>query len=109
VRKRPAKLSGFLKPGMCLGVRGFDETNGTHVRGKVNRGPEDEYRLALSIGLGKQSRFQGDDADVVLTDMLDIRMTLAPRKPRRVRYSSDARCNISLQSVPAEERSIQSR
>ena len=24
----PAKLSGFLKPGMCLGVRAFDETNG---------------------------------------------------------------------------------
>ena len=27
----PAKLSGFLKPGMCLGVRAFDEKNGVKL------------------------------------------------------------------------------
>ncbi len=27
----PAKLSGFLKSGMCLGVRSFDDTNGIKI------------------------------------------------------------------------------
>ena len=88
---------------------GDDLLIGTQVRGRVDRAPNDQYRLALSIGVGKQLPHPGDDADVVRTEMLDIRTKIASQKTKQFRYSYSEWCSVSLQSVAPEERAIQAR
>lgn len=78
---------------------GDDLTIGTRVHGKVEHGADGKYKVALTISVGEQSILSTDDADIVQTQTVDIRTTMASRQTKRFQYSTTTACSISLESV----------
>lgn len=90
------RVGGVLSP-----THGGEELEtGTQIHGIVEPTGNGTHRVKLTISLGNLVANSNDDADIVLTETLQIRTKVSLQGKQRIQYSDNQWCEISMERLP---------